>query len=102
MTSLYPSISCDNKSVCDICHFAKQRKLPFNISLSHATSKFELLHFYIWGLITCKIDCLNSLIFIYFRVVYYTLHVFWLVFRFVSGNEGVKSKRIKKEVKRAT
>jgi len=45
MTSLYPSISCDNKSVCDICHFAKQRKLPFNVSLSHASSKFELLHF---------------------------------------------------------
>jgi len=49
MTSLYPSISCDNKSVCDICHFAKQRKFPFNISLSHATSKFKLLHFDTWG-----------------------------------------------------
>jgi len=54
------------------------------------------------GLITLKIHCLNSLIFIYFRAVYCVLHVFWLVFRCVLGNEGVKSKRIKKEVKRAT
>jgi hypothetical protein len=57
----------------------------------------------VWGsLITRKIHCLNNLIFIYFRVVYYVLYVFWLVFRCVSGNKGVKSKRIKKEVKRAT
>jgi len=43
MTSVYPSISCDSKSVCDICHFVKQRKLPFDLSLSHAPSKYELL-----------------------------------------------------------
>lgn len=54
----------------------------------------------VWGsLITRKIHCLNSIIFIYFRVVYCVLHVFWLVFRFVSGTKGVKSKRIKKGVK---
>jgi hypothetical protein len=57
----------------------------------------------VWGsLITRKTHYLNSLIFIYFRVVSCVLHVFWLVFCYVSGNEGVKSKRIKKEVKRAT
>lgn len=49
MHSLYSSITIDNKAVCDICHFAKQRKLPYNLSTSIASSKFELLHFDIWG-----------------------------------------------------
>jgi len=48
---LYSSISVDNKATCDVCHFAKQRKLPYNSSHYIATSKFELLHFDIWGLI---------------------------------------------------
>jgi hypothetical protein len=49
MSSLYPSFQFDNKATCDICHFARQRKLSFPISTSIATSKFELLHFDIWG-----------------------------------------------------
>ena len=35
MASLYSNIVSDNKnSVCDICHFAKQKHLPFSISTS--------------------------------------------------------------------
>ena len=49
MHQLYPSISVDNKATCDVCHFAKQRKLPNNSSHSIAKSKFDLLHFNIWG-----------------------------------------------------
>jgi len=49
MQSLYPSISCNNKDVYDICHLTKQKKLPFSSSLSIASTKFELLHFDIWG-----------------------------------------------------
>ena len=49
MHSVYSSITIDNKAICDICHFAKQRKLPCNLSTSTASSKFELLHFDIWG-----------------------------------------------------
>jgi len=49
MLQLYPSISVDNKATCDICHFAKPRKLPYNSSHSIANSKFELSHFDIWG-----------------------------------------------------
>ena len=49
MHHLYSSISVDNKAICDICHFAKQRKLPFTFSTFVASSKFELLHFDIWG-----------------------------------------------------
>jgi hypothetical protein len=49
MTCLYPSITCDNKAICDVCHFSKQNKLPYPSSKSHTQSKFELLHFDIWG-----------------------------------------------------
>jgi hypothetical protein len=49
MHSLYPSICTDNKAICDVCQFAKHKKLPFSTSLSHASSKFELLHCDIWG-----------------------------------------------------
>jgi len=50
MSSLYSNITSNNKnSVCDICHFAKQKHFPFSISESHASSNFELLHLDIWG-----------------------------------------------------
>jgi hypothetical protein len=49
LTQMYPNISVDNKIVCDVCHFAKQRKLPFTSSNSIAKSNFELLHLDIWG-----------------------------------------------------
>jgi hypothetical protein len=49
MTQLYPNISIDNNVVCDICHYAKQKKLSFPTSHSIAKSNFELLHFDIWG-----------------------------------------------------
>lgn len=48
-SKLHPSITNDNKSLCDTCHFAKQNRNPYVINLSHATSKFSLLHFGIWG-----------------------------------------------------
>ena len=49
MSHLYPSIISNNKYVCDICHYAKQKHLPFSTSLSKVTANFELLHFDIWG-----------------------------------------------------
>jgi len=49
MHKLYPDIIVDNKAVCDICHFAKHKKLPISNSSSHASTKFELLHLDIWG-----------------------------------------------------
>jgi len=49
MHSMYSSISIDNKATCDICNYAKQRKLPYTLSTSEAYSKFELIHFDIWG-----------------------------------------------------
>ncbi|CAH9089473.1 unnamed protein product [Cuscuta europaea] len=36
-------------SPCDICHFAKQKKLPFPISTAHASNPFDLIHMDVWG-----------------------------------------------------
>jgi len=49
MSSLYPSISINKNSVCDLRHFAKHKHLPFSISQTNASSNFELIHFDIWG-----------------------------------------------------
>ena len=31
------------------CQFGKQTALPFNNSVSHALSSFDLIHSYVWG-----------------------------------------------------
>jgi hypothetical protein len=49
MSQLYPTIVVDNKEACDIYHYAKQKKLSFPVSTSHSSSKYEMLHFDIWG-----------------------------------------------------
>ena len=49
MHQLYPQLVNDNKAVCDICHFARHKKISFPISTSRANAKFELIHFDIWG-----------------------------------------------------
>lgn len=49
MSKLYSSFDFDNNATYDICHLAKQRKLPSHSSNSIASHKFELLHFDIWG-----------------------------------------------------
>jgi len=49
MTSLYPSININKSAVCDLCHYAKHKHLPFSSSISHASANFELIHFDIWG-----------------------------------------------------
>ena len=49
MSTLYPSIHINNKSVCDLCHFSEHKHLPFPISHTNASNNFELIHFDIWG-----------------------------------------------------
>ena len=39
----------ESRSPCDICHYAKQRKLSFPHSLTHTSNIFDLLHADIWG-----------------------------------------------------
>ncbi|KAI3457340.1 hypothetical protein Pfo_014003 [Paulownia fortunei] len=48
---LLPHISSTYKKFdsCDMCHFAKQRKLPFSTSTSSSNAIFDLIHCDIWG-----------------------------------------------------
>ena len=50
--SFLPSISVKNNShlgPCDVCHRAKQTRLSFPLSVSHASEPFELVHGDLWG-----------------------------------------------------
>ncbi|CAH9086228.1 unnamed protein product, partial [Cuscuta europaea] len=39
-----------NKNIlCDICHFAKQKRLPFPDNTSYASHAFDLVHMDVWG-----------------------------------------------------
>jgi hypothetical protein len=50
MKKLYPDIEVNKIDFCcDICHLAKQRKLPYDLSYSRASHCLELLHMDIWG-----------------------------------------------------
>jgi len=48
MKRQYPFISSKNDFVCNTCHLAKQRKLPFANSKSRTTCRFYLIHVDIW------------------------------------------------------
>ncbi|KAK2375797.1 putative mitochondrial protein [Trifolium repens] len=54
LQSHFPFIHNNPNSVCDICHFAKHRKLPFVHSYHKANKFFDLIHFDIWGPISIK------------------------------------------------
>jgi hypothetical protein len=50
----FPYIVVDNKSVCDICHLAHQKKLPFSVSMNKVVAIFDIIHCDIWGPIATK------------------------------------------------
>ena len=48
--SQFPFISCNHVNKhCEICHFAKMKRLPFPISSSKSDDCFDLIHVDIWG-----------------------------------------------------
>lgn len=47
------SIQCD--SICQVCHKARQTRLPFPTSLSHTTRCFKIVHVDSWGYIRIKL-----------------------------------------------
>jgi len=49
MKNTYSWLSSDHTFTYNTCHHAKQRKLSFSLSQSHATKPFKLLHMDIWG-----------------------------------------------------
>jgi len=49
LKSCFPFVHVDCKATCDVCHFAKHKKLPFPDSCNKASKPFDLIHFDIWG-----------------------------------------------------
>ena len=49
MQSCYPFLQNNKIFVCNTCHYAKHKKLPFPSSNSHASNCFDILHIDIWG-----------------------------------------------------
>lgn len=41
---------------CEICHYSKSTRLPFNLSLSKTTQAFELVHSDVWGPFPSSLD----------------------------------------------
>lgn len=37
LSQMYPSIFNDNKDVCDVCHYARHKKIPYTLSSSKAS-----------------------------------------------------------------
>ena len=78
ISDLYPSIhECTHKHICDICHFAKQKKLSFPDSTSCATTPFSLLHMDIWG--PFKVPTLHNHRYFLTIVDDYSRHT-WIIF----------------------
>nr|KYP57023.1 Retrovirus-related Pol polyprotein from transposon TNT 1-94 [Cajanus cajan] len=49
MKQYYPCLISNKDFMCNTCHHAKQRRLPFPLSNSHASQPFEIMHMDIWG-----------------------------------------------------
>jgi hypothetical protein len=54
LVSKFPFVVFDSKAICDVCQFARQRKLSFTSSINKALKPFELVHFDIWGPLAIK------------------------------------------------
>jgi len=44
-----PSVTISNNSICEICPLAKQKRLPFSLSVNKSIEAFQLIHIDIWG-----------------------------------------------------
>lgn len=77
MSQLYSNIHHDNKVVCDIYHFTRQKKLLYHTITSKASSCFELIHFDIWGPLTINLIHDHK----YFLTVRNDFSIyFWIIF----------------------
>jgi len=45
----FPFVKYNKSFICDICHFAKQKRLSFPLSASKSKKCFDLIHVYVWG-----------------------------------------------------
>ena len=58
MKQQHPCIQYNMNDCCDVCHKAKQKRLPFPESFSHASNAFDLIHTDILG--PCSTASLNG------------------------------------------
>jgi len=49
LSTYFPLVTFQNSYPCDVCQFARQRKLAFVSSTTKSMQIFELLHVDIWG-----------------------------------------------------
>lgn len=49
LSSIDSAITFKEIEQCDVCHFAKQKRLPFYSSQNCTNSCFDLIHVHIWG-----------------------------------------------------
>jgi hypothetical protein len=52
--SKFPYVTADQNGICDICHYARHKKLPFNNSFNKASQAYDVIHLDIWGPISIK------------------------------------------------
>jgi len=50
MKNKFPFVDYNTSFVYDVCHFAKQKRLPFPLSASKSKKCFNLIHIDLWGL----------------------------------------------------
>ncbi|CAJ2661961.1 unnamed protein product [Trifolium pratense] len=50
----FPYVIADHKGICDICHLARFKKLPYSSSFNKAVNAYDVIHFDIWGPISIK------------------------------------------------
>lgn len=50
----FPFIVVDKQAVCDVCHYSKHKKSPFNNKIIVVSHPFELIHFDVWGPLAIK------------------------------------------------
>ena len=44
----FPFVKYNKSFICDICHFAKKKRLPFLLSASKSKKCFDLIHVDMW------------------------------------------------------
>lgn len=52
--SIFPFIIVDKKFACDVCHFAKHKRLHYHSSFNKLKEPFDIVHFDIWSPIAIK------------------------------------------------
>lgn len=53
-------IVVDKNAACDVCHYAKYKRMPYYSSFNKAKQPFDIVHFDVWGPIAIKSNLNHS------------------------------------------